>query len=127
MISTRRDFVKQTAWLAGMPAIIPASVLGKNDKLVTSNPALLKTRMPADKAETNPAKHVREFLDCIKSRAKPACNSTVARYGHIACHAAAISWKLDRKVRFDPKTEAFIDDAEADKMRSYERRAPWGL
>jgi predicted dehydrogenase len=100
---------------------------GDHGKIVTSDPVLLAAGKPAEMAGTDPSKHVRDFLDCVKSRNKPACNSTVARYGHIACHAAAISWKLGRKLRFDPKAEAFIDDAEADKMRSHERRAPWKL
>jgi predicted dehydrogenase len=100
---------------------------GDHGKIFTSDPVLLAAGKPAEMAGTDPSKHVRDFLDCVKSRNKPACNSTVARYGHIACHAAAISWKLGRKLRFDPKAEAFIDDAEADKMRSHERRAPWKL
>jgi predicted dehydrogenase len=98
-----------------------------NGGIATSSPTLLAAGKPAEMAGTDPSKNVRDFLNCVKSRAKPACNSTVARYGHIACHAAAISWKLGRKVRFDPATEAFIDDAEADKMRSHARRAPWAL
>ena len=76
-------------------------------------------------AGTDPAKHVRNFLDCVKSRAQPACNSTVARYGHVACHAAAIAWKLGRELRFDPATDAFANDDAADAMRSHPRRAPW--
>jgi predicted dehydrogenase len=100
---------------------------GDHGKIVTSDPALLAGGKPPEMAGTDPSKHVREFLDCVKSRAKPACHSTVARYGHVACHAAAIAWKLGRKLRFDPAKEAFIDDAEADKMRSRERRAPWVL
>lgn len=100
---------------------------GDHGKIVTSDPALLAAGKPSEMAGTDPSKHVREFLDCVKSRGKPSCNSTVARYGHIACHAAAISWKLGRKLRFDPAKEAFIDDAEADKMRSRERRAPYVL
>jgi predicted dehydrogenase len=75
----------------------------------------------------DPIKHVRNFLDCVKSREKPVCNSTVARYGHVAGHAAAISWKLGRKTNFDPKTEMFIDDDEANRMRSRARREPWQI
>ena len=99
--------------------------VGDHGNIVTSNPALLAGGKPVKMPGTDPSKHVRNFLDCVKSRAQPACNSTVARYGHIACHAAAIAWKLDRKMRFNPSTEAFIDDAEADAMRSRARRAPW--
>lgn len=100
--------------------------VGDHGTIVTSNPALLAATMPQPMPGTDPSKHVRNFLDCIKSRAKPACNSTVARYGHVACHAAAIAWKLGRKLRFNPATEAFLDDAEADRLRSHPRRAPWG-
>ncbi|MCU0750953.1 MAG: hypothetical protein MUF13_15545, partial [Akkermansiaceae bacterium] len=100
---------------------------GDHGKIVTSDPALLAGGAPAEMAGTDPSKHVREFLDCVKSRAKPACNSTVARYGHVACHAAAIAWKLGRKLQFDPAAEAFLNDPEADKMRSRERRAPWTI
>jgi hypothetical protein len=40
------------------------------------------------------------------------------RRSHVACHAAALSWILGRKLRIDPATETFIDDAEANGMRS---------
>ncbi len=76
---------------------------------------------------TNPAKHVRNFLDCIKSREKPSCHSGVARKGHIAGHAAAIAWRLGRKVRLDPATERFIDDAEANALCKAERRKPYDI
>ena len=100
---------------------------GDNGKIVTSDPALLATGRPAEMHGTDPSKNVRDFLDCVKSRGKPACNSTVARYGHVACHAAAIAWKLGRKLRFDPIKEEFIGDEEANRMRSQPRRAPYTL
>ena len=62
--------------------------------------------------------HSRNFLDCIKSRELPAANHIVMRRSHIASHAAALSWILKRKLRIDPKTETFIDDAEANRLRS---------
>jgi len=61
----------------------------------------------------------------VKTREQPVCNSTAVRYGHMACFAAAIGWKLGRKVTFDPVTESFINDAEANRMRTYKRRAPY--
>ena len=94
-------------------------------KIAASSPTLL-TGIPAEEMSgTNPIKHVRDFLDCVKSRKKPAANAEVTRHGHIACHAAAIAWQLGRKLRFDPATESFIDDAEANRMCSRARRGPW--
>ena len=70
---------------------------GDFPKIVASAPSLLEGKKHDPKlGGTDPIKHVRNFLDCVKSREKPVCNSTVVRYGHVAGHAAAISWKLGR-------------------------------
>lgn len=69
--------------------------------------------------------HARNFFDCIKSRQPTVCNSSVMRHSHIACHAAAIAWILGRKLKFDPKTESFLDDAEANLLRSRPERETW--
>jgi predicted dehydrogenase len=74
---------------------------------------------------TDPAQHTRDFLDCVKTRGRPAANGDVMRHSHIACHAAAIAWLLGRKVRFDPAKEEFIGDDEANRMRTRALREPW--
>jgi predicted dehydrogenase len=66
--------------------------------------------------------HARNFFDCVKSRGRPAANSQVMRHSHIACHAAALAWLLNRKLRLDPVKEEFIDDAEANGLRSLPSR-----
>ena len=70
------------------------------------------------------ATHARNFFDCVKSRAKPAANSQVMRHSHIACHAAALSWILKRKLKFDPVKEEFIGDDEANGLRFRPQRPP---
>ena len=62
--------------------------------------------------------HARNFFDCVKSRSQPAANPLVMRHSHIACHAAALSWILNRKLKLDPAKEAFIDDDEANGLRA---------
>ena len=69
--------------------------------------------------------HARNFFDCVKTRQPTVCNSSVMRHSHVACHAAALSWILNRKLKFDPKQEAFIDDAEANGLRARPARDPW--
>ncbi|MEZ6064095.1 MAG: gfo/Idh/MocA family oxidoreductase, partial [Planctomycetaceae bacterium] len=66
--------------------------------------------------------HSRNFFDCIRSRGITNANPDVMRRSHIACHAAAISWILGRKLRIDPVTEEFIDDADANLLRSRAER-----
>jgi len=69
--------------------------------------------------------HVRDFFNCVKSRARPAANADVMRKSHVACHAAALAWVLRRKLRFDPVKEEFLGDDEANRMRSRAMREPW--
>jgi predicted dehydrogenase len=68
------------------------------------------------------AAHARDFFDCIKSRKQPAANSQVMRRSHIACHAAALAWLLNRKLRLDPAKEEFIGDDEANGLRALPSR-----
>ncbi|MHB1559678.1 MAG: Gfo/Idh/MocA family protein [Isosphaeraceae bacterium] len=68
------------------------------------------------------ASHSRNFLDCIKSRGLTSANSSVMRRSHIACHAASLSWLLNRKLRLDPVKEEFIGDDEANSLRSLPSR-----
>ena len=76
---------------------------------------------------TTPTNHIRDFLDCVKSRAVPAANADVAAQSHIACHAAYIACQLGRKLTFDPAKEAFVGDEEANRMRSRAMREPWRI
>ena len=69
--------------------------------------------------------HARNFFDCVKSRQQPVCNANVMRHSHIASHAAAIAWILGRTLKIDPATETFIDDPEANRLRSRPERDPW--
>ena len=69
--------------------------------------------------------HLRNFFDCIKTRQQTAANSTVMRRSHIACHAAALSWILQRPLKLDPTTESFIDDEEANRLKTRPQRMDW--
>ncbi len=66
--------------------------------------------------------HSRNFLDCIKSRELTAANQHVMRRSHIASHAAALAWMLDRPLEFDPIKEEFVDDVEANRLKSRPER-----
>jgi Oxidoreductase family, C-terminal alpha/beta domain len=62
--------------------------------------------------------HARNFFDCIKTRGQTAANPKVMKNSHIACHAAALSWILQRKLTIDPAREEFVNDDEANGLRS---------
>ena len=100
---------------------------GDSGELVAKPDALAESIPPAAKRVRglDVSAHARNFFDCVKSRQAPVCNSTVMRRSHIACHAAALAWLLRRKLRIDPQTETFVDDAEANGLRSRPERDPW--
>ncbi len=69
--------------------------------------------------------HVRNFLDCVRSRQQPVSDPESAHRAHTIAHCANICLRLGRPVRWDPTAEEFFDDAEANNMRYRTMRAPW--
>ncbi|HKK18408.1 MAG TPA: hypothetical protein VJ952_06965, partial [Opitutales bacterium] len=100
---------------------------GDNKKIVASNPGWLEGKKVDRLAGTNPHDHVRNFLDCVKTREHPSCNSTVARYAHLTCFAAAASWKAGKTIRFDPETAILPDHDASNSLQNYTRRAPYTI
>ena len=98
---------------------------GDSGKTILSDDSLQSVE--PDIEGTNPRDHIRNFLDCVKTRRQPTCNADVIRSSHVACHASALSWYLNRTLKFDPQTETFINDDEANRLRSRADRAPWTL
>lgn len=71
--------------------------------------------------------HVREFLNCVKTRQQTVSNADVAHHSITACHVANISKRLGRPVKWDPAKEEAIGDEEANRLRSRAYREPWYL
>jgi hypothetical protein len=100
---------------------------GDSGKLVLSSPELLAGRTVAEIDGYPATFHVRDFLDCVKTRGQPKGNADAACYAHIACHAANIALYLGRQVNYDLKKNEFIADAQANRLRSEALREPWRL
>ena len=77
----------------------------------------------------NGVSHVQNFLDCVKTRRKPNADlQTVDHPASLLCHGSNVAWKLGRQVELDPVTELFVDDEEANRLRTRsEYRKPWVL
>lgn len=74
---------------------------------------------------TDPTNHIRDFLNCVKTRGIAESNADRVANSHIACHAAYIAWQLGRKLTLDTEKIEFVNDAEANRMRSRAYREPW--
>jgi predicted dehydrogenase len=60
--------------------------------------------------------HERNFLECMRSRQKPVADIEIGRLSTTLTHLGNISHHLKRDVRFDPATETFNGDKEANAM-----------
>jgi predicted dehydrogenase len=70
-------------------------------------------------------RHVRNFLDCVKSRQTPLSDLESAHRVSTWCHLANLSLRLGRQVRWDAKGEMIVGDAEAARWLERPYRAPW--
>jgi myo-inositol 2-dehydrogenase/D-chiro-inositol 1-dehydrogenase len=66
------------------------------------------------------------WLDCIKSRKQPISPVEIGHRACSICLISHISMKSGRKLQWDPETEMFINDGEANKMLSRPQRFPYG-
>lgn len=71
--------------------------------------------------------HVRNFLDCVKTRAKTICPVDEAFGGDMVCHISDIAIRLKRKLKWDMVAEEFVNDGVANRMLSKGMRSPWTL
>jgi len=71
--------------------------------------------------------HVRNLLDCVKSRTDTLCPIDVAVQADIICHISDIAIRLEQKLKWDPKPERFVNNAAANRRLSRSMRSPWTL
>jgi hypothetical protein len=73
--------------------------------------------------------HWYNFIDCVKTRRQTAAPVEIAHRTVTICHVANVAMLLGRPVKWDPKTEEFPGDAQANSMPMVDRsrREPWTL
>jgi len=69
--------------------------------------------------------HVRNFLDCVKSRKDPVAPVEVGHRSATVCHLGNLAIRLGRNLKWDPVAERFLDDDEANGMLLRPQRESW--
>ena len=72
-----------------------------------------------------PMNHVRNFFDCVKSRRLTVAHPEVMYHTMSSVHAANICMWLKRDMKFDPAKGEFINDVDANRLRSRAMREPY--
>ena len=105
------------------PASLKTSVIGPQEiHLPMSNP-----QRQQESGKFHIPDHVRNFVDCIKSRRDPIAAVETGHRTATLCHAGNIAMRLKRKLQWDPVHEQFVNDDEANRMLDRPQRAPWQL
>jgi predicted dehydrogenase len=67
--------------------------------------------------------HIRNFLDCIASRANPNADIEINHKSTLLCHLANIAWRTQSVVKYDGAREAIVDNAPATALlgRAYRK------
>jgi predicted dehydrogenase len=87
-------------------------------------PAMEALQMKGDDLDVA---HVRNFLDCVKSRKRPNADVEEGHRSAIMCHLGNISTRLGRSIKWDAGKGQAIGDTEANQMLVRPYRAPWKL
>jgi hypothetical protein len=94
-----------------------------------SSPALLQDYQKLVKdymaREQRPMSHVRDLFNCIKNRRQTVANPMMMHRSMSTVHAANICMWLKRDMKFDPIKEEFVNDVEANRLRSRAMRDPY--
>jgi predicted dehydrogenase len=71
--------------------------------------------------------HMQNWIDCIRTRALPVADVEIGHRSISVCHLANIVRRVGRKLKWDPKTEMFPGDAEANTFVDRPRRKGYEL
>ena len=87
------------------------------------------TETPAEKGVSSIQHfpHVRNFLDCVKTRALPIGDIETGHRSTSACHLGNIAYRVGQKIHWDAAAERITSSEEADKLLTVKYRSPWKL
>jgi predicted dehydrogenase len=93
---------------------------------VKTNPAEIGEEITKQARDAD-QNHVGNWIECIKTRAKPVADVEIGHRSTTVCHLGNIARWTGRKLRWDPVQETFPDDAEANYYLDREHRKPYTL
>ena len=87
---------------------------------------------PEEQAERKGApdltvQHIRNFLDCVKTRQRANCDMETGHRSTTFALLANIALAMKSRLEWDPKTERITNNKEANRLLHYRYRKPWTL
>lgn len=132
----RRMFIyEQRLWSTNYPYNVDSGVefygtggqmfLSRRGKIQVLGGRNKKQDVSIEREPQNAEKHVANFLACVRSGRTPNAEIELGHLTSSLCHLGNIATRLGRSLKFDPDREQFVNDEEANRMRSRAMREPW--
>ncbi len=120
-----------TLKLGGGP--LGGAFVGENGKIeigsgsVKSDPPEIFQEALKDASGQSRVSHLQNWIECIKSREKPAADVEIGHRATVICHLGNIARWVGRKLKWDPENEVFPEDDEANTHLERPMRKPYQL
>jgi len=99
--------------------------VGREGFLAARPESLLQGRAErADRVRPVPDHH-HDWLGCIRTRSRAACDVAIGAGSTIVAHLGCIAHWTGRALKWDPEKEEFAGDEEANRLRDRAHREPW--
>jgi predicted dehydrogenase len=106
----------------------PVSKSKSAKALDASDPKILTSEIGANEIHLYKSNEQHgNWLECIKSRKDPISPVEIGHRACSVCLITYISMKLERKLNWNPDTERFANDDDANAMLSRSQRLPYGV
>jgi predicted dehydrogenase len=71
--------------------------------------------------------HVKNFIDCVRSRSRPAADVEIGHRSTIAAHLGNIAYRTGRMIHWDAAREEIVADPKASELLGRTARKRWDL
>jgi predicted dehydrogenase len=109
-IGTNGEITVNRGQLSSKPAEIIKTPLGEKDVRLPRSPG-----------------HLRDWLNCVRSRRRPICDVEIGARSVTVCHLGNLAYWNHRRLRWDPKGWRFVGGDGNNDWLDREHRAPYQL
>ena len=81
----------------------------------------------ATREVTGANNHHANWFECIRTRRKPSSYEEIGHRSASIGHLAIIAFRLGRSLKWNPTTDEFVGDEEANRLRARAMREPWRM
>ena len=101
--------------------------VGRGGYLKTHPPEILEGARRRPGGRGSVIGHHANWLNCIRTRERPACDVSIGCQSTIVSHLGCIAHWTGRSLTWDPAKELFVGDDEANRWLGRPMRSPWSL